>query len=187
MNYILLSTLRIGDAMRLTPSSFHFNGNDCQMELMTEKTKTNVTATIPEQVARFIKQNIRESKSVYSLPFTGNKQNDYYHAASSIERVMKKVPELCEVHSYQRKDGTGSVVTITKPWYEHMSPHGLRRTAITQMLASGQLTEQDIKWMTGHTQSSRSFARYVAYNAKRSKVRAKSYHESIFRPILKAV
>ena len=58
------------------------------------------------------------------------------------------------------KRGGGEKISKQIPFHESMSSHMMRRTSITSMLTAG-MPEYIVRSISGHTNSSKSFYRYV--------------------------
>lgn len=170
---ILVTTLRISDAIDLAPENFTPTENGADMEVVNRKTGERTVGTIPYILWGKLSDNIRNYGRVYRkwVPI---------HAVN-LQAMFAKYPELQATKSVERMaPDRRSTERVTKPLYEFMSPHALRRTAITTMLAMG-VPDRQVKHLSGHTGDSRSFEKYVSFTEATQRKEILTFQEKVFR------
>ena len=159
---ILITSLRVGDAMKLTFHDFNMiDGKAVIYGYRNKKTGTRTASPIPERLYLILKANHERTGNIYSN--VDNYQNMRRDAAIGMQKIMNMIPECHAEISLTRLSPDGkSEVRITKPLWELVKPHMLRKTAITTMLHAG-VEQHLIKNLSGHSGKSASFDRYVGY------------------------
>ncbi len=89
--------------------------------------------------------------------------------------LFRTYEECHEVYTISRLGVRGEDVYESKPLYEWVHPHMLRKTAITTMLFNG-VPERYIKFASGHTENSEAFGLYVGHNEKNYKNEVVNYY-----------
>jgi integrase len=159
---ILITSLRVGDAMKLTFNDFNIIDGKCVIYgLKNRKTGTITASPIPERLYNILKANHERSGNIYSS--IDNYQTMRRDAAIGMQKIMRMIPECSTEVSLTRLSPDGkSEIRVTKPLWEMVKPHMLRKTAITTMLHAG-VDQHLIKNLSGHSGKSASFERYVGY------------------------
>jgi integrase len=142
---ILVSTLRIGDVLTLSPSDFEFDGEEMYFNKTLSKTGS-CTMPVPPVLAKVYRKNF---PSVFSKPI--EKQDVY----DGIKQFLSKYPELQVEHTV-----TTDGVQETRKLYEWATPHMLRKSAITAMIYFG-VDHMHVRHASGHSHGSKAFWRYV--------------------------
>ena len=145
---ILVTTLRIGDVMTLSPKDLIDDGKT--MTINKELSKTGrCTMPIPPRLAGIYRKNIARTGQVWSQPI--DKQTIY-----------DKMRDIIKGY-----DGMDAEITITvegkqetKPLWEYVTPHMLRKSAITAMIYY-EVDHVHVRHASGHSHSSKAFWRYV--------------------------
>jgi site-specific recombinase XerD len=133
--------LRFSDLLRLRP--VNIKGN--YIQIATQKTDTVVRIPI-NNYSRAILSRYQE------LPKISNSQMNLY--LKEIGRIAGFLEE-CEITSYKG----GHISKITKPLYQLITTHTMRRVFATQSLQRG-MQAQDVIRLTGHS-SLRTFQAYL--------------------------
>lgn len=159
---ILITTLRMKDAISLNIEDIRtINGKAVLLGYENQKTGTRTASPIPDKLYRILQDNYSKYGRIYSVEY--DKPGSFH--CRVIERMpdlFRMIPECCEMHSILRTKSDGTKERITKPFFEYIKPHTLRKTAITNMLHSG-VSTRNIKAMSGHTGNSAAFERYVGF------------------------
>jgi integrase len=150
--------LRISDLMNLEKKNIVYTGGEAHLKLFTQKTGTEVTIPLPDYAIEIINEYKRKAGK-YILPRL---------AFSNLNIQVKKLIEkagwnylLIKVRSRKGKL-TEIKNTDGKSWrfYQHMTAHTMRRTAITTLLIMG-VSEMIVRKISGHAPGSKEFYRYV--------------------------
>jgi integrase len=159
---ILISSLRLSDAISLTINNIAMmDGQPVLFGYVNKKTGERTNTPIPMRLYNMLKKNYETFGSVYC-------SSHGYHAAEyvltrTLPSLFKMLPSTHTPISVSRLKPDGVTYEHdSKPMYEYVRPHMLRRSAITSMLYSG-VPERIVKFSSGHTGNSKSFERYVAY------------------------
>lgn len=158
---MLVTTLRIGDATDISSR----NLNNGFLIKHNQKTGALSSTPLPRFLVEIFSSNIQKFGRVYA---THPNHTTIY---ANMKELFKRYPSAHKEMSFQI-DG----VMVTKPVYEWVKPHMIRKTAITNMIAAG-VPDRDIKLLSGHTPSSKSFELYVAFNERKHQESIKKYHE----------
>lgn len=148
---ILLTALRISDVRQLDETNLREGEDGFFIRTFNQKTGALTTAPITTDVANMIKDK--------SLPMSIG----LMQPQKDMRKVMVKFPELHQESTRMRYMNDGTVIKDTRPLYDFITPHMLRRTAITTMLIGG-VPEHHVRELSGHKHGSPAFARYVAYS-----------------------
>lgn len=167
---ILLTSMRIDDAVNVSSPDLQFS--DGVMHIMKENRKTGyiTNAPLPKMFSDIIKKNMDEFGRPYSMPANINV------VYANIKPLFAMYEEMHDVVSIKKYGVDGEVVT-TKPFYEQVHPHMLRKTAITHMLQHG-VSERHVKFLSCHKSS--AFERYVAFVEKKFNSEVVNYHKAMY-------
>ena len=157
----LTTALRRVDVFSLKPTDFKKVSNKFFVTNWNHKTKVDTLAQIPEFIYNIVQDNVQNTGNV--LGFFEDSFID------CISVMIKDVFNQPEFPSLQR-DYTINITNPdgktqrqkTKRLYELITPHVLRRSAITTMLVSG-VDEGTVKKMSGHVRDSEAFNVYVGH------------------------
>ncbi len=152
--------LRYKDLMGLKPANIEKTEACTYLRAHTSKTGTPVRIPLPPY-AVFIIEKYKTRRSKFLLPQLSNNQ---------FNQQMKQIGKLAgwneEVPKYRSVKGRQTEIKNKsgKTWrfYEHLSAHTLRRTAITTLLLLG-VDEAVVRTISGHAPGSKEFYRYVAF------------------------
>lgn len=157
---MLVTTLRIGDATALTDKHI----TDGHLSKYNQKTGATSNTPLPKFLLDIYRSNLEQFGRIY---VTHPNHTTIY---ANMKELFKRYPSAHKEMSFQI-DG----VMVTKPVYEWVKPHMLRKTGITRMISAG-VPDRDIKILSGHTPSSKSFELYVAFNERKHQESIKKYH-----------
>lgn len=157
----LTTALRKKDILSLKPTDFRIVAGKFFVTNKNNKTSTDTLAQVPEFVYNIVQDNVQKTGNVL-----GTCQQNFIDCISvSLPHVFNQ-PELSSL----QRDYTINIINPdgktqrqkTKRLYELITPHVLRRSAITTMLVSG-VDEGTVKKMSGHVRDSEAFNVYVGH------------------------
>ena len=157
----LTSTLRKKDILSLKPTDFRKVAGKFFVTNKNNKTSTDTLAQIPEFIYEIVQDNVQKTGNVL-----GFSQQNFVDCISSCLCYAFNQPEFPSL----QRDYTVNITNPdgktqrqkTKRLYELITPHVLRRSAITTMLVSG-VDEGTVKKMSGHVRDSDAFNVYVGH------------------------
>lgn len=156
---MLYTSLRVGDAVSLKWSDLTDIGTGLLMQKWNKKTGALSAAPLPKRLETIFRNNVAHHGDIFS-PATGNRMAVIYKC---IKGLFFKYPELHQVLTASVVDSDGVFHTTSKPIYQWVTPHMLRKTAITTMKRLG-MEDATIKLLSGHAERSKAYERYVAYD-----------------------
>ena len=168
---IMFSTLRISDVLALQPSDFTF-GEECFLNKLNSKTKEMTSLPVPDVLKNIYAKNWANG-CIFSTPADPNV------IYANIRELFKLYSELHVNKTANVRMGNGQYKTITKPLYEWVHPHLLRKSAITSMIYHG-ISVNHIKHASGHSKNSSAFNDYVTVVDKYFKSDFKGMYEKIY-------
>lgn len=151
--------LRVSDLMNLQKKNIVTNGNETYLKLFTKKTGAELNIQLPEYAIEIINRHKKNTGkfilprlSVTNLNIQIKKLIKCAGWDYPLVKVISKQGKLIEI---KNRDG--------KIWrfYEHITAHSMRRTAITTLLILG-VPELVVRKLSGHTPGSKEFYRYIA-------------------------
>jgi len=152
--------LRFKDLMALRPNHLEKTTGCTYLITTTSKTGTTVRIPLPLYAELIIKKYYRKTNKML-LPQLSNSQfNKQMKCLGKIAGWTEEVPKHRSIKG--RKTELKSKAGKTWKFYEHLSAHTMRRTAITTLLLIG-VDEAVVRTLSGHTPASREFYRYVAF------------------------
>lgn len=151
--------LRYSDLMSLKKSNLVQTGTETLLIFFTQKTSAEIRIPLPEYVLEIINRNKRKTGK-YILPRL---------SSSNINLQIKKLVKLAgwnhslpkyisyrgEMKELMSKSGN------TWLFYQHITAHTMRRTAITTLLMLG-VPENIVRKISGHAPASKEFYKYVS-------------------------
>lgn len=170
---ILITTLRIGDAMSLTEKDLIFSKDMVFLRKKNEKTGAYSEMPLPKQLANIYRENMSMHGRIYSI------KPDRDIIYSQMKPFFKMYDDMHELVSVANVDVRGNEFMVTKPLWEWVHPHLLRKTAITTMIYN-KVPERFIKFASGHTTNSTAFERYVGHVEKYYKSEINDYYGKMF-------
>lgn len=148
---ILTTTLRIGDVMSLRPVDFSDDFRSIRKVL--RKTGT-CSMPLPSVLTDILVENMAKNGWIFSvLP---NKTIVYKH----LRPMMAQYQSLRQIVALTSQDIHGNKIVERMPYWMLVTPHTLRKTAITSMIWAG-VSHMHVRHASGHSQSSRTFWQYV--------------------------
>lgn len=168
--------LRYADLMSLKVTNLVQTENEVYLILYTQKTNTEIRIPLPEFALDILKRNKRK-KSRYLLPRLSStnlnrqikkliKFAAWDHALPKYISLRGKLKEL--------KSNTGT----TWKFYEHITAHTMRRTAITTLLMMG-VSENIVRKISGHAPGSKEFFKYVSIAQEYLNFEVKNAHNKL--------
>jgi len=151
--------LRFSDLMTLKKSNLVQTGNETSLNLFTQKTGTEIRIPLPGYVLEIITRNKRKSGK-YILPRLSSSNMNL-----QIKKLIRQagwnhtLPKniSCRGKMQEIKSKTGN----TWQFYQHITAHTMRRTAITTLLMMG-VPENIVRKISGHAPASKEFYKYVS-------------------------
>lgn len=153
--------LRSSDLLRLSPFNLEWVNNDCYLKVSSKKTLTDTRMKLPQYAIDIINRYRGKQKTLLPVMHSSN-VNKY--TKELLERLNWTEPFV----KTRQKRGIPEVIYRDKKRKEHyrfcdvVTPHTMRRTAITTMLSLG-MNEQMVRSISGHSAGSKEFYRYVAF------------------------
>lgn len=168
---ILITTLRISDAISLTSNDLVISRED--VFLNKKNQKTGVFSQMP--LPKFLGNIYRENLARFGRIFTLEPNRDIVY--DNIKNLFKLYEEAHDVVTISRLDSLGNQVYESKPLWGWVHPHLLRKTAITTMLYNG-VPERYVKFCSGHEARSLAFEHYVGHVEKNFKNEVSNYYDT---------
>jgi integrase len=150
--------LRVSDLMKLKKTNLVSGDNETFLSLFTQKTHTEIRIPLPDYALEIIHRNRRKAGR-YLLPRL---------SATNINKQVKNLVRLagwdqplvknrsCRGKMTELKNDNGQVWKF----YQHITAHTMRRTAITTLLIMG-VPETMVRKISGHAPGSKEFYKYV--------------------------
>lgn len=151
--------LRFSDIFMLSNKNFEINGADFYLKVKSKKTKTYTAVKLPDYAVEIYRKY--KSKSNRVLLFKPISLINFNKHLKAIGKLAGFDAPLVQIRE-QRGNVSKSIGGKPIPFYQKMSSHMMRRTAITTLLILG-MPEHLVRKISGHSQTSNSFARYVHY------------------------
>lgn len=150
--------LRFHDLMQLNIANLKYQGNLVSLILHTQKTGTEVSIPLPDYAVQLLSR-FKTKKKGYLLPrISGthfNKQIKKLIQAAGWDQLYPKY-RLMRGEQVEIKTASGN----SYRFYDHITAHTMRRTAITNLLLLG-VDENSVRRVSGHAPGSTEFYRYV--------------------------
>lgn len=150
--------LRYSDLMNLKKNNIQYTDEGVNAVLHTQKTGAEVKIPLPDYAIDII-QKYRRKAGRYVLPRLANSNFNL-----GIKSLIKKAGWDYNLPKIRHKQGEPVEVRTksrqTYRFYNHITAHTMRRTAITTLLLMG-VDETSVRRISGHAQGSKEFYRYV--------------------------
>lgn len=170
---ILITTLRVTDAISLSKKDLHFEGEKMYIMKFNKKTGAMTHIPLPDKLRKVYNDNLAYHGDIYSMK--GN-TNNLYKYIPILFAMYSEMHEIVNVRSFGIH---GEPISDTKPWYQAVHPHLLRKTAITNMIASG-MDARNVRFASGHTDGSMAFERrYVGFVNQRFNSQMEQYYSKL--------
>lgn len=168
---ILVTTMRIEDAMGMSVSDLHITRDAMFLSKMNGKTREYTNVPIPKFLEKIYRENLTRYGRIFTLQAV-----PYNSLKRYIKTVFSMYPEMHQLATIKTFGIHGEEVTDVGPMYEHVHFHMLRKTAITTMIYH-KVSERHIKFCSGHSLKSTHFERYVAFVEKHFKSEVSQFYK----------
>lgn len=154
--------LRYSDLMNLHASNFCFVNNNWYLTTVSKKTTTLVRVHLPDYAVDITKRNTLKNGRVF-------REISKAQLNKNIKALVMLANWDEEVNKFRSKRGIPYPIYkdpntgLKYKFYELVSSHTMRRTAISTMLALG-MPETQVRRISGHCANSKSFHRYVSFS-----------------------
>jgi integrase len=170
--------LRWQDLMNLKIENIQFNGENVQIVLHTQKTGTAVNIPLPQYAIDIYKKYAIKGYK-YVLPrITGVNFNIH------VKVLIKKAGWVYHLPKIRNKKGEQveikNAAKNSLRFYEHISAHTMRRTAITTLLMLG-VDETSVRRISGHAAGSKEFYKYVGIVQDHLNHQVKHAHDKLLQ------
>lgn len=154
--------LRFSDIFSLTNKNIETIENDWYLKVKSQKTKTFSYIKLPGYAVDIYKRYKPESNKVFIFGTIS-----LFNFNKSLKLVGEQAGFIAPIEVSREKQGkTKKLVkktdTARNRFCDKMSSHMMRRTAITTLLILG-MPEHLVRKISGHSNASNSFSRYVHY------------------------
>ncbi len=150
--------LRYQDLMRLKKQHIQFAEDGVYVVLHTQKTGTAVKIPLPDYAMAIFKK-YQKKAGVFVLPRLSSSNLNL-----QIKTLIKSAGWVYNLPKIKQKQGEPVEIKNRKgevyKFYEHITAHTMRRTAITTLLLLG-VDENSVRRISGHAAGSKEFYRYV--------------------------
>ena len=151
--------LRFSDLMNLKKSNLVITGTETNLALFTRKTGSEIRIPLPGYALEIIDRYKRKAGN-YLLPRL---------ASGNMNIQVKKLIKLAgwdhslpkNISHRGKMKELKSVSGNTWKFYQHITAHTMRRTAITTLLMMG-VPENLVRKVSGHAAGSKEFYKYVS-------------------------
>jgi integrase len=148
--------LRVGDLMRLTPANIVKQGNSVMLRCPTRKTGSVVHIPLPQYCLDILAKQ-RKGRYLFRRLCNSN-FNLHLKAIGRLAGWCSPTPKYRSVKGVLKEIKTPQGGTWL--FYQHLSAHTMRRTAISTLLMMG-VNENVVRRISGHAPGSKEFYRYV--------------------------
>lgn len=151
--------LRVSDLMNLRKTALRQTDNEISLSVITQKTSTELNIPLPDYVLEIL-SSYKKSAGKYLLPRLAKSNLNL-----QIKLLAKKAGWTYPVPKIRSYKGKMQEIRNDKgkTWlfYEHITAHTMRRTAITNLLIM-QVPELLVRKISGHAPGSKEFYKYVS-------------------------
>lgn len=153
--------LRFSDLMNLSLTNFSFTNNNWYLSTVSKKTGIPVRVHLPNYAVEIMQRNTMKNGKIFKTISNARMNNN-------IKSLAKLAGWNEEKEKFRNKRGIPYPIyknPETKEkykFYELLSSHTMRRTAISTMLAL-KMPEPMVRRISGHVANSKSFYRYVTF------------------------
>ena len=167
---MLVTTMRVQDAISMSIDDLRITRDGMFLSKMNGKTREYTDVPLPKFLSKVFEDNLAKHGRIYTL------KGDYPFVYQNMNYLFALYPEMQHLRTIKTIGVRGEEVVETKPMYEHVHPHMLRKTAITTMIYY-KVPERHIKFCSGHSASSTAFERYVAFVERHFKSEVSNYYK----------
>ena len=150
--------LRYSDLMKLKKTNVIYNNNEPSLVLFTQKTNSEIRVPLPSYLLHIVNKYKRKA-GCYILPRLSSTNLNI-----QLKKLIKQVGwDYAVPKNISYKGKMIEVKTKTgESWkfYNHITAHTMRRTAITTLLIMG-VQETLVRKISGHSPGSKEFYKYV--------------------------
>ena len=168
---ILITTLRISDVLTLSEKDLTIQKDGVLLNKKNQKTGVLSQMPLPKFLGDIYTINLARYGRIFSME--PSLDAVYYH----IKNLFRMYDEAKDIVTVSRLDEKGQQYYESKPLWDWVHPHLLRKTAITTMLYNG-VPERYIKFCSGHEARSLAFEDYVGHVEKNFKNQVSNYYDS---------
>ena len=165
--------LRFSDIMLLKIANIERRNDHSYLKTKSKKTGISAFVKLPEYALTIINRYSGRAKLFPDI------------SLAHFNKCLKKIGELAEwnepILKNRSKRGGGEKASNPIPFHESMSSHMMRRTSITSMLTAG-IPEYIVRSISGHTNSSKSFYRYVNLAQNIMDTEINKLHKRLYHP-----
>lgn len=155
---ILITSMRISDALSLKWAHLTERPDGLFLNKANQKTGAITSMLLPKRLGNIYKENMAQHGHIFT-PVNTDPQNLFYKNITDLFAMYK---ELQHVVTASKINHRGEPEFVSRPLYEWVTPHMLRKTAITSMLTNG-VSEEHVKFASGHSPRSQAFDRYRGF------------------------
>ena len=168
--------LRVSDLMKLQQKNITTYGDETYLSLFTQKTNALIQIPLPQYAVEIIKK-YKGKYGKYLLPRLSNTNLNIQIKkliqkagwTYSAVKVISKQGKLVELKNKNGNDWR---------FYEHITAHTMRRTAITTLLILG-VPEIVVRSVSGHAPGSKEFYKYVSLAQSYLNKEVKNAHQKL--------
>ena len=168
--------LRFSDLMNLKKTNLVQTENETSLVVFTQKTGCQIRVPLPGYILEIINRNKRKVGR-YILPrLSSSNMNLQIKKLVRLAGWNQSLPKYisCKGKMQEIKSKTGS----TWQFYQHITTHTMRRTAITSLLMLG-VPENIVRKVSGHAAGSKEFYKYVAIAQEYLSQEVKNAHKKL--------
>jgi integrase len=161
--------LRYNDLMKLRTSHLQTDADGTNLVLHTQKTGAKVRIPLPAYAIEIIKKYRRKNGSLILPQLLLKELIKKAGWDQPLPRIRHRRGQPVEIRTDAGK---------TARFYQHITAHTMRRTAITTLLMLG-VDEATVRRISGHAPGSREFYRYVVVVQDYLNSQVKAAHEKL--------
>jgi integrase len=171
-----MAGMRYSDLMRLKKTNIRYLPEGTSLVLETRKTGATVQVPLPDYAIDIIEKYKRKAGK-YVLPGIANSNFNL-----NIKRLIQKAGWDHPLPKYRHRQGETVEIKNRKGegwrFYNHITAHTMRRTAITTLLLLG-VDESSVRHISGHAAGSKEFYRYVVLVQDYLNAKVKEAHKKL--------
>lgn len=171
---ILITTMRLDDAVNLRVEDLQITPTSMFLSKINGKTKAITDVPLPKLLENIFRDNLTYHGSIFC------RKPDRKIVGLKIRDLFAMYEEMHQVVSVRKLGIDGNYDSKVAPFYEHVHPHMLRKTAITTMIYNG-VSERHIKFLSGHSLKSGAFEKYVAFVERNFRSEVTSYYDKLLK------
>lgn len=155
---IMVTSMRISDVVSIKWENLTERKNGMFMSKVNMKTSEPTYTMIPPRLANIYRENMAKHGHIFCL----NKYKKVEIVYKNMSELFASYPELHKEVSMTKLDPRGVPFIETKPLYKWVTPHMLRKTAITAMMVDGR-SDDFIRLHSGHSRRTNTLERYKGF------------------------